>query len=304
VFLIIIFSFQFYLLARLFKKNKIKVILSALGLYFLGNFMFGIGLFSLLALNIINIGFDYTQITQDNMGDFSTSLNQFLIDRNVPIISDVILFILIGVLYYNFLKKKWMKEVIVEHEPFIQEIKEQVTKIQHLVPVKTPHYLHFHDVNDKNIHLVPQLANEIWNVSYKDIISQEQIDYMLDLMYSPEKIKENLLNGEHWKILKADNLPVGYIHYKEEDDKVFLSKIYLIQDEKYKGLGQALLNEVIQFALDQKKNSIYLTVNKNNAKAIRFYDKNNFKNMKSETFDIGNGYIMDDFIFEKDLTLK
>lgn len=154
-------------------------------------------------------------------------------------------------------------------------------------------------MNEKNIHLIPQLATKIWNECYKGIISQEQIDYMLGMMYNQEKINENLSNGEHWKILKADNIPVGYIHFKEEDEKIFLAKIYLLQDEKYKGLGQALLNEVTKFALDNDYKSIYLTVNKNNAKAIRFYEKNNFKNIKSETFDIGNGYIMDDFIYEK-----
>ncbi|QTV07080.1 GNAT family N-acetyltransferase [Faecalibacter bovis] len=194
-----------------------------------------------------------------------------------------------------------MKEVIVENQSFIQEIKEQASKIQQLVPVKTNYYLHFHDVNEKNIHLVPELATKIWNECYKGIISQEQIDYMLDMMYSTDKINENITEGDHWKILKADNEPVGYIHFKEEENKIFLSKIYLLQEEKYKGLGQSLLNEVIKFAIDNNYKSIYLTVNKNNAKAIRFYEKNNFKQVKSETFDIGNGYVMDDFIYEKNI---
>lgn len=299
MFLIIIFSFQYFFLAKVFKKNKLKAILSALGLYFLGNFIFGIGLFTLLSFNVINVGFDVTNLDSNNINEFSKTLNQYLVENNVPIITEVILFVLVGMVYYNYVKNKWMKEVIADNEPFIKEIKEQVTKIQQLIPVKTNYYLHFHDVNATNIHLVPQLATEIWNDCYKDIISQEQIDYMLNMMYNQEKINENLNNGEHWKILKADNVPVGYIHFKEEDEKLFLSKIYLLQDEKYKGLGQALLNEVIKFALDNKFKSIYLTVNKNNSKAIRFYEKNIFTNVKSETFDIGNGYVMDDFIFEK-----
>lgn len=301
MFLIIIFSFQYFFLAKVFKKNKLKAIFSALGLYFLGNFIFGIGLFTLLTFNIINIGFDFTQIKPENINEFSRSLNQYLVDRHIPIITEVVLFILVGMIYYNYLKNKWMKEVIVENQSFIQEIKEQASKIQQLVPVKTNYYLHFHDVNEKNIHLVPELATKIWNECYKGIISQEQIDYMLDMMYSTDKINENITEGDHWKILKADNEPVGYIHFKEEENKIFLSKIYLLQEEKYKGLGQSLLNEVIKFAIDNNYKSIYLTVNKNNAKAIRFYEKNNFKQVKSETFDIGNGYVMDDFIYEKNI---
>lgn len=123
MFLIIIFSFQYFFLAKVFKKNKLKAILSALGLYFLGNFVFGIGLFTLLTLNIINIGFDLSSLDQNNVSEFSKTLNQFLIDNHVPIITEVILFILVGMVYYNYLKNKWMKEVIVENEPFIQRLK-------------------------------------------------------------------------------------------------------------------------------------------------------------------------------------
>ena len=303
MFLIIIFSFQYFFLAKVFKKNKFKTILSAIGLYFLGNLAFGIILFFLLTFNVINIGYDLASIQPDNMQQFSSELNAYLRENHVPIITEVILFVLIGMVYYNYLKNKWMKEVMSQNQPFIEAVKEQVTKIMQTIPVKSNFYFHFHNVNDKNIHIVPELAKEIWNISYHNIISQEQIDYMLDLMYEEEKIKESIENGEHWKILKADNVPVGYIHFKEEGEKLFLSKIYLLQDEKYKGIGQVLLNEVIQHGLDHNFKSIYLTVNKNNAKAIRFYEKNNFKNIKSETFDIGNGYVMDDFIFEKNLTL-
>ncbi len=297
MFLLIIISFQYYFLARLYKKNKLKTVLSVVGLYFLANFIFAMGFAILIAANVIHVDFDFTKPDP-------IVLNDYLNQRNIPIILEVTLFLVLGVFYYNYLKNKWTKELILENEPVFQSIKEAVEQVQIKRPVLTNYYCHFHQVNEKNVHLVPELAHEIWNATYTEIISKEQIDYMLNMMYNQEAILEGIKNGEHWEILKADNVPVGYIHFKEEDDKVFLSKIYLKQDEKYKGLGQVLLNQVIDFALKENKKSIYLTVNKENKKAIRFYEKNGFKNIKSETFDIGEGYVMDDYIFQKDLKPK
>lgn len=290
MFLAVIFAFQFYFLARVFKKNKVKVILSAIGLYFLGIVMFTFILMLLMMFDVIDLNF----MDQE-------AIYKYMEENNLNLILEIIMFILIGVIYYNYIKNKWMREVIAKQEPIIEELKEAVTKVKHIIPVKTNFYLHFHKVNEKNKHLVSSLANEIWNVCYKDIISQEQIDYMLDMMYNTSKIGENIANGDQWEILKADNVPVGYLHYKIEESKLFLSKIYLKQDPTYTGLGQSMLNHVIEFALENELKSIYLTVNKKNAKAIRFYEKNGFVNKKSETFEIGNDYIMDDFIFEKTL---
>lgn len=290
MFLIIIFSFQFYFLAKVFRKNKLKTVLSAIGLCLLGSFIMSFIFMSLILLKVIDLNpFD------------SKAILEYMYENNIQLYAEIILFILIGVIYYNYIKRKWMKEVLTEKVPIMNEIKEQVTKMVQTIPVKTNYYTYFHQVNEKNIHVIPQLAEKIWNVCYKDIISQEQIDYMLEMMYNQDKISEGIATGEKWEILKADNEPVGYIHYKIENDKVFLSKIYLLQDEKYKGLGQVMMNHVIEFALENKLNAIYLTVNKNNAKAIKFYEKNGFQIIKTETFDIGNGFVMDDFILEKEI---
>ena len=305
--LIIIFSLQYYFLAKLFKKNKFRTILNAIGLYLLGGFVSIFILSFILSFKIVDLGLDLDQFSSGKLDTEalkanSQIINDFLIHNNIPIIMNVILFVLIGVVYYNYLKNKWMREMLTERQVSMDNSKQEVDQpVQFTLPVQTNFYCHFHQVNDKNIHWVPELAQEIWNDCYKDILSQEQIDYMLDMMYNPEKILEGVENNEQWEILKADNVPVGYLHYKIEEDKVFLSKIYLKQDPQYKGLGQVMMNHVIDYALANQKKKIYLTVNKNNSKAIRFYEKNGFRNVKSETFDIGNGYIMDDYIFQKDL---
>ncbi|HEY4539452.1 MAG TPA: GNAT family N-acetyltransferase [Faecalibacter sp.] len=294
MFLLIIISLQYYFLARVFKKNKLKTVLTVVGMFVAAVFMFSFAIAILWVMQVFPVELDMKNPN-------TIALNEYLFEKNIPIIFEIILFLLIGVFYFNFLKRKWTKEVILQQEPIIQEVVETIQKIQMTIPVKTDFYCHFHRVNDSNMHWIPILAKEIWNDCYKDIISQEQIDFMLSSMYDANKIKEALANGDQWEILKADNEPVGYIHYRIEENKLFLSKIYLKQDPKYKGLGQVMMNHVIDYGIQNDLEVIYLTVNKNNQKAIRFYEKNRFQNVKSETFDIGNGFVMDDYIYEKKL---
>ncbi len=261
-----------------------KVVLSVVGLFCLGIFVLAFNLALLMMLGVI-----------------TTDPEELMKSEWMNIVPSAILFILIGVVYYWYLAKKWAKEVQANLFVKLEEVVEKKNPNFPLEMPKIDAFCHFHTVNESNIHLIMPLATTIWQEAYKDILSQEQIDYMLQKMYAVEKIKEDIAQGDQWEILKADNIAVGYLHYKIEEDKVFLSKIYLKQDNQLKGIGQLMLNHVIQYALDHNKKTIYLTVNKNNAKAIRFYTKNNFKNTESKTFDIGNGYIMDDYIFQKDL---
>ena len=222
MFLLIIISFQYYFLARLYKKNKLKTVLSVIGLYFLANIIFAIIVAFLVAMKVIHIDFDF------NNPD-PIAINEYLNERNIPIILEITLFVLLGVVYYNYLKNKWTKELILENEPMIQSMKEAIAEIQTAPKVTSKFYCHFHKVNDKNVHWIPELAQEIWKDTYTSIISKEQIDYMLGMMYNEQAILDSVANGEHWEILKADNVPVGYIHFKEEENKIFLSKIYLKQ---------------------------------------------------------------------------
>jgi len=304
VILIIIFSFQYYFLAKVFNKNISKTIFSAIGLYFACTILFAFILIALIATKVLDIGIDFSEtITPEIM---RTAVYEFMSNSNIPIVTEILTFILIGIVYYNYLKRKWTFEMIEgEMNKRKEEILENIEIKKKISPIKLNVYVHFHAVNEKNIHLIESLSKEIWNDAYKDLLSQEQIDYMLNMMYNLDKVNEGLANGEIWEIVKVDNIPVGYLHYKLDDNNtVFLSKIYLKTTDKTKGVGQVMMNHVIDYANSINAKDVHLTVNKENARAIRFYEKNGFKNIESKTFDIGNGYVMDDYIFQKTLITK
>lgn len=149
-----------------------------------------------------------------------------------------------------------------------------------------------------DIPIVQKLARVIWEEHYIQIISQEQIDYMLELFYSKEKIQSEIENGFFWGILYFNKKPMGYLACEIQKEKAFLSKIYLKKECRGKGFGKLLLEKAIEIAQNNHKDKLYLNVNKFNSNSILFYERNGFTKIEEGIFEIGNGYVMDDFIYE------
>ena len=153
-------------------------------------------------------------------------------------------------------------------------------------------------INNNDFQQAYQLASEIWNDNYIGIISQEQINYMLNLMYNPERLQQDLDEGYQWEFIYHNNNLIGYIAYVIKSTRVFLSKIYLKTSAQGIGLGKLALGRVTEYAKSNNCKAVYLTVNKGNIKGIRAYKKSGFTITTEEITDIGNGYVMDDYVFE------
>lgn len=148
-----------------------------------------------------------------------------------------------------------------------------------------------------DIELIQELAKEIWYSHYPNIITIEQIDYMLDMMYSSRQIAKEIEDDFNWYLISYENEYVGYIAFCfDENRDIKLNKLYIKLDYHGKGLGQ----ESLKFVLNQSKvlgaKKLYLTVNKSNTKAIKAYERFGFSKERSAVFDIGNGYVMDDYV--------
>ena len=151
------------------------------------------------------------------------------------------------------------------------------------------------------ISIIQSLSREIWQEHYSKILSQGQIDYMLDLFYSEERILQELEEGVMWEMLWNDNQVIGFLVCRLETEKLYLSKIYLKAGQRGSGYGKFLIDHAVQLALQNQKKAVYLNVNKYNTSSIAFYEKCGFKKLREEVNDIGNGYVMDDFVFEKEI---
>ena len=153
---------------------------------------------------------------------------------------------------------------------------------------------------ETDIPLIRDLAEKSWNSSYAEILSQNQIDYMLSQMYSVEEISAHLQNPDyHYYLIFNENTAVGFMgyehHYEPETTK--LHRIYLIDEAKGKGCGKTALNFLKKQTSESGDLRIILNVNKeNNAKSV--YQSQGFSIYKEDVFDIGNGFVMDDYLME------
>jgi len=149
-----------------------------------------------------------------------------------------------------------------------------------------------------HIELLRSLAREIWTTHYPGIITIDQIEYMLDLMYSTETIKKEINSGVIWEIIEKEDEPIGFISVTcTKDGTVKLNKLYIKNTYHGKGFGQRALQHVMNFAKKNNFNRVCLTVNKGNMNAIKAYEKAGFIRTDSVVNDIGGGYVMDDYIY-------
>lgn len=141
------------------------------------------------------------------------------------------------------------------------------------------------------------LAREIWTTCYPGIISMEQIDYMLNLMYSKERIEKEITSGVIWEFVNFDNAPIGFIALSISNNTLKLDKMYLKNIHHGKGMGREALGYVKKLAKENEYTCVYLTVNKNNTKAIKAYERAGFIRTDDVVNEIGGGYVMDDYIY-------
>ncbi|MBP2618905.1 GNAT family N-acetyltransferase [Chryseobacterium jejuense] len=154
----------------------------------------------------------------------------------------------------------------------------------------------------KDIPLIQDLARRSWENAYAEILSEEQMEYMLSEMYSEQEIENQLQNPNYHYYLIEDESShsyEGFIGYEHnyEDQTTKLHRIYLIPESKGKGFGKEALLFLNDKVAENGNKRIILNVNKNNA-ARNFYESQGYKVYGEGVFDIGNGFVMDDFLME------
>ncbi len=145
------------------------------------------------------------------------------------------------------------------------------------------------------------LAETVWYQHYPSIISREQIAYMLNGRYTDEKLSRYLDSSTQWCwLLRESNQSIGYVScaLAPRPDQLKLEQLYLLSEHKGRGLGKLMMNHVFAWARQHHCRSVWLTVNKNNVDSIAVYQKTGFYVREEAQFDIGHGYIMDDYVME------
>jgi ribosomal protein S18 acetylase RimI-like enzyme len=148
---------------------------------------------------------------------------------------------------------------------------------------------------------IRHIAHATWPSAYGELLSKEQLEYMLGMMYSETSLQEQMNKGHQFFMAELDNQSFGFASVSAEDNGSFkLNKLYVNPITQKTGAGKALLDEVISYARQNKGTRLFLQVKRdNNAKG--FYKKNGFVITGELDLDIGNGYFMNDYIMELSL---
>ena len=153
------------------------------------------------------------------------------------------------------------------------------------------------------LEVVKKLADVIWPSAYAEILSKEQLTYMLERFYNLEALQLQAMNGQQFYLVQnVQREYVGFIAYEinSAPNNTKIHKIYVLPETQGSGVGKQLFEFVKTKALQVQQTAIFLNVNKYN-KAIYFYTNLGFKIIKEEVIDIGNNYIMDDYVMEVNL---
>jgi len=155
-----------------------------------------------------------------------------------------------------------------------------------------------------------ELAGTIWRQHYAGIVSAAQIDYMLAGRFSDAALREHIYAADRWlELLRVSGTPVGYCGYAladmHGDDStpaaMKLGQLYVLESHRGMGLGRFLLERVEGRSRDLGRSVLWLQVNKRNVGAIGFYRAMGFTVIREAVFNIGGGFVMDDYVMAKGL---
>jgi len=152
---------------------------------------------------------------------------------------------------------------------------------------------------EHDIPLIQNTAQGVWYRAYRFFITQEQLDYMFDKMYSTEALLEQMHSGHTFLLACNNNQPMAFASYTIADDTIKVPKLYVQHDLRRTGAGTALLDAVCAIGRVANCHTLQLNVNRYNS-AQHFYMK--YGMSVTEIVDIPyHTFVLNDYIMRKAL---
>lgn len=146
--------------------------------------------------------------------------------------------------------------------------------------------------------LISDLSVVTFIQTYRGTCPDGDLNDFMDKYFNEDLIRTELEDeNDFYFIAFADGFPAGYMRLKEEYDEfplsekckaIHLKRIYVLKEYQSKKVGAALMSFALQFSADKNFELLWLGVWEGNEKAVSFYKKWDFKNIKPYTFHVGN----------------
>ena len=155
------------------------------------------------------------------------------------------------------------------------------------------------DPESGEVKILADLAFEIWHEHFVSILSEEQIEYMVEKFQSEPAMRAQLENqGYLYYLAREDGEPAAYaaIVPNPEEESIFLSKLYVKKEHRGKGFSRQLMNYLFEEIFGCGYRKILLTCNKRNENSLAVYRHMGFLVTDEVVTPIGNGMVMDDYV--------
>lgn len=159
---------------------------------------------------------------------------------------------------------------------------------------------------ENDLPVIHDMAQIVFRHTYLDILSPQQMEYMMEWMSSLPNLHKQLSEGHVYFIAYISGRPCGYMSIQKEgiDSGIMvfhLQKIYVMPSEQGKGVGKLLFNQAVDYVTNSFLPSrIELNVNRNN-NAVGFYRHIGMRILREGDFHIGEGFYMNDYIMGLDI---
>ncbi len=152
--------------------------------------------------------------------------------------------------------------------------------------------------DEQDIDLLRTLADEAFTATYRELLSPEQLAYMLERMYAPETLRREMRAGFEWFIAETDGTPCGYMSVERQEERLFhLQKIYVLPRFQGCGIGAFLFRCAVDRIRSLRPGHCVMELNVNRRnRAVGFYERMGMCRLREGDFPIGDGYFMNDYI--------
>lgn len=155
-------------------------------------------------------------------------------------------------------------------------------------------------IDTSEVEEVTKLAHLIWPDTFRDILTPEQLQFMLKWMYNPETLASQIESGHQFFLLENEQGNIGYMGVEaahSSSNLLKIHKLYILPSQQGRGYGKFLIEHAVSVANSNGNYAITLNVNRFN-KSVKFYQALGFQITKEEDIDIGQGYLMEDYVME------
>lgn len=152
--------------------------------------------------------------------------------------------------------------------------------------------------SEADVRRLAKVAREVWREANVAFCTPEQVEYMIEKFQSFEAITGQLVHGYRYFLIEEGDEILGYFGVQPQGDRLFLSKFYILKQNRGRGLFTMGLERMKELCHEENLGAIYLTVNRNNTHAYEVYLAKEFKVIAEEDNAIGEGFEMNDYIME------